>query len=206
MTLAITTLLGIIAIYKDHKSFYKNPAGQWYTKSPCGATYKIHDMMSDLFNMAAGLAQIVFWLILGRSIDISTIINFANCCCWVQSCIEFCGILIAMAISKSSNGVVIGITNVFGWVVFIYVLFAEFDGEFSIETFCAVLLITAVVVGTSVYGFYVDEIIKEKVEGRGMDKSGEVVGGIKAKGENIVTSVPATLQVVPSDNSAISAP
>jgi hypothetical protein len=198
MTLGLTTCLAIIAIGKDHKHFAKKPNGQWYTQSKCGATYKIHDMMSDLFNMAAGLAQILFWLILGHSIDISTIINFANCCCWVQSCIEFGGVLIAMVIQKSWNSAVICLTNVFGWLVSIYILFARFDGEISLETFFAVLLITFVIVGTLVYGFYVDEKIKD-LAGKSLDSSGEMASGMKGRAESIATNMPKQLQIVPSD-------
>jgi hypothetical protein len=202
MTLGLTTCLAIIAIGKDHKNFAKNPSGQWYTDSKCGATYKIHDMMSDLFNMAAGLAQILFWLILGHSIDISTIINFANCCCWIQSCIEFGGILIAMGIRKSWNSFVICLTNVLGWLVSIYILFAEFDGEISLETFFAVLLVTFVIVGTLIYGFYVDDRITN-LAGKSWDSSGEAASGMKDRAESIATNVPKSLQVVPSGNGEI---
>lgn len=197
MTLGITTSLGMIAIGKDHKNFAKDPTGQWYTQSKCGATYKIHDMMSDLFNMAAGLAQIMFWLILGNSIDLSTIINFANCCCWVQSCIEFGGVLIAMVISNKANSIVIATTNVLAGLLSIYILFAQFDGEMSLETFFAVLLIASVVVGTLFYGFYVDEKIRKKAGGENWDRSGEVESGMRGKVQNVCSTVPAALQVVP---------
>jgi hypothetical protein len=197
MTLGLTTILGIIAIGKDHKNFAKDPTGQWYTQSKCGATYKIYDMMSDLFNMAAGLAQITFWLILGNSVDLSTIINFANCCCWIQSCIELGGVLLAMVISDKWNSIVIATTNVLAGLLSIYILFAQFEGEIALETFFAVLLITSVAGGTLFYGFYVDEKIRKNAEGANWDRSGEVESGMRGKVQNVCTTVPTALQVVP---------